>query len=131
MRSKPEISPRQEYLLQENRRVESSPLLAERFPSLKSMTVDLAYYDTDRPERTSQIKYTFNLERAKSVFRLDCQNPDCVGGDFDLSDVLAEAVMERRTEVTGELSCQGWRNKNTIGSHPCGKVIRFNLTLGY
>ena len=36
-----------------------------------------------------------DLEHAKSVFRFDCLNQECVGGGFDLSDLLAQAVAKR------------------------------------
>ena len=51
-----------------------------------------------------------NLKHAKSVFRFDCQNKECIRGDFDLSDVLAEAIAAQRTTAIGELRCKGWRN---------------------
>jgi hypothetical protein len=105
--------------------------MAEKFPELKSIALELGYFDAERAERATQIKYTFNMEHAKSVFRIDCQNSECVGGDFDLSEVLAEAVAERRTTISDELRCRGWRSHHTIDSIPCGKILRYKLTLGY
>lgn len=131
MRSKAEISPRNEYLIEENQRANASPSVAEAFPMVTAMAVDLSYFDSERPERTSQIKYRYNLEHAKSVWRVDCQNSECVGGDFDLSDILAEAVADRRAEVTGRLLCQGWRTRTLIGSARCGKIIEYHLTLEF
>ena len=40
------------------------------------------------------------LANAKSVFRIDCPNSGCIGGDFDLTEELAKAVAEHRTTVT-------------------------------
>ena len=111
--------------------MQESPSLAEKFPHLKSVTVDLAYSETSGGGRSSQIKYTANLEHARSVFRVACQNHECVGGDFDLSQVLAQAVAARETTVSSELCCQGWRSRTTIDTVPCGKFLRFKLTLGY
>jgi hypothetical protein len=65
------------------------------------------------------------------VFRLDCLNHECVGGDYDLSEVLAEAIGERQGTVTGELCCQGWLNKNTIDRVRCRHIVRFRLNLEY
>lgn len=127
----PRTSPRNEYLLQENQRVQESPTLAVKFPRLKSMTVDLGYYDSEARGSSSQMKYTVNLQNARSVFRVGCQNPECVRGDFDLSEVLAQAVSERLTTFSGELSCQGWQSRSTIDSVRCGKILRYTLTLGY
>lgn len=131
MTHSPRTSPRNEYLQQENQRVQASPSIAEKFPCLKTVTVDLGHYDPEGLTRSSQIKYTVNLEHAKSVFRVACHNPECVRGDFDLSDVLAEAVAARRTSVSGEACCHGWRSRATIDSVPCRNILRYKLTLGH
>jgi hypothetical protein len=131
MTHSPRSSPRGEYLQQQNLRVQASPPIAETFPSLKSVTVDLGHYDADGRARSSQVKYTLNLEHAKSVFRVACHNPECVRGDFDLSHALAAAVASRKSSVSGELCCKGWRSRATIDSVPCHNILRFTITLGY
>lgn len=127
----PKTSPRGEYLQQEKLRVLASPSLAEKFPKLDSLTLDLSFYDPAGLTKNSQIKYTVNLENAKSVFRFACQNHECVRGDFDLSEVLAEAVAARRTSVTGEIRCQGWRSRSTIETQACKNILRYKLNLAY
>lgn len=124
-------SPRNDYLKEENLRVEAAPLLVKTFPAVKSMTLDLGYHDLDRPNRSNQIKYTVNLNNAKSVFRIGCQNPECVRGDFDLSETLADAVKTKETTVSEELTCRGWKDAGAIGSVHCGRVLRYKMTLGY
>jgi hypothetical protein len=124
-------SPRGEYLQQENLRVLESHTMAEKFSALKSLTVDLGHYDSEGRSRNSQIKYTVNLAHAKSVFRVACHNHECVRGDFDLSEVLAEAVAARRPVVTGEMCCQGWRSKTAIETLHCHNILRYTMTLGY
>jgi hypothetical protein len=127
----PKNSPRKDHLLKEQQRVLASPSLAETFDQLKSLTVDLGYYSPDGTTKSSQVKYTVNLEHAKSVFRFGCHNHECVRGDFDLSAVLAQAVAARRTSVSGELRCQGWRNRAGIDTVPCHNLLRYKLTLKY
>ena len=124
-------SPRGEYLQQENLRVLESITLAAKFSALKSLTVDLGHYDPEGRSRHSQIKYTVNPDFAKSVFRLDCMNGECVCGDFDLSEALAKAVAARQATVTGEMICQGWLSKTTIDRVHCNNILRFKLTLSY
>ena len=94
------------------------PALAEKYHALKSLTVDLAYYDSEGLIRSSQIKYTVNLGHARSVFRIGCHNYECVQGDFDLSDVLAESVAAHRTTVSNEMCCQGWSRGRGISISP-------------
>jgi hypothetical protein len=124
-------SPRSEYLQQENLRVLESASLATKFSALKSLTVELGHFDPEGRSRHSQIKYTVNLDHAKSVFRVACHNHECVRGDFDLSEVLAEAAAARRKVVTGEMCCQGWRSKTAIETLRCHNILRYTMTLGY
>jgi hypothetical protein len=125
------VGPRAEYRRQESERVKNSATLAEKFQQLKSLTAELAYFGPGNLGRRSRVKYTFNVACAKSVFRFDCPNPECVEGDFDLSADLADAVAARHTSLSGEVVCQGWRNKTTIDKVPCGHVMRYKLTAGY
>ncbi len=127
----PRSSPRSEYQHQENLRVQSSPSLAAKYPHLKSLTVDLGYYADDGLACSSQIKYTVNLDHAKSVFRVGCHNQECVRGDFDLSEAIATALAEKQKSITGELCCQGWRNRAGIDTIPCRNLLRYRLTLSY
>jgi len=125
------IGARAEYRLQEDQKIKDSASLAEKFQKLKSLTVELAYFNPGGVTKSSQIKYTVNLANAKSVFRFSCLNNECVGGDYDLSEALATAVAARRTSATGEICCQGWRNRATIDTIHCHNILRYKLTLGY
>ena len=125
------IGPRAEHRQREGQRVKDSPTLAAKYPQLKSLTVELAHCDHEEIARYAAIKYRFNLESAKSVFRFECPNYACVGGDFDLSQELANAVAARRALVIGELSCQGWRNHTTIATERCLNILRYKLSLSF
>jgi hypothetical protein len=123
--------PRFEYREQESQRVKDSPSLSDRFPQLKSLAVDLSYYNSEGVTKNSQIKYLPNLDKAKSVFRFDCPNNGCIRGDFDLTQELAKAVAEHRTVVTSEVSCQGWQSKTTVDTVRCHNILRYKLQLAY
>jgi len=123
--------PRFDYREQESQRVKESPTLRSRFPQLKALTVELGYYGPKGLVRNSLIRFTPNLENARSVFRIDCPNQGCIRGDFDLSDELAKAIAAHRTTVTGEKSCEGWQSKTTIDTVPCHNVLRYTMTLTY
>jgi len=125
------FTPRADYRQEEARRTAASISLSEKFRELKSLTVEFAYFSPEGITRNSQIKYTVNPDHAKSVFRLDCCNTECIRGDFDLSEALARAVAARQTTVTGEMRCQGWLSKTTIDRIPCHNILRYKLTLEY
>jgi hypothetical protein len=125
------LGPRAEYRQGEDLRIKESPSLSAKFPKLKSLRVELTYFPPDGLTQSGQIKYIVNLDHAKSVFRFDCLNKECVCGDFDLSEVLAKAIATRRTTATGEMRCQGWRNKETIKVTPCHNLLRYKLSLAF
>ncbi|MCI0748411.1 MAG: hypothetical protein L0Y58_23645 [Verrucomicrobia subdivision 3 bacterium] len=120
-----------EYRVQQTQRAGDSPSLSDTFPELKSLSVDLGHFDSEGISRASQIKYMVNLKQARSVFRIDCANRECIGGDFDLSDEIRSAVGERRAVAAGELRCRGWLSHATIDSARCGKILRYKLNLEY
>jgi hypothetical protein len=125
------IGARAEYRQKEGLRVINSPSLATRFPKLKTLKVNLEFFPSDGAIRSSQIKYVVNLNHAKSVFRFDCMNKECIRGDYDLSDVLIAAVTARKTTAIGEIRCTGWRNKESIKTTYCRNILRYKLSLGY
>ncbi|HEV2207930.1 MAG TPA: hypothetical protein VG167_04100 [Verrucomicrobiae bacterium] len=125
------VGPRAEYRRQEGERVKSSATLAQRFAQLTALTVDLAYSGPENLTPSQHLKYTVNLAHAKSLFRFDCPNQECVQGDFDLSTELANAVAAHQETVSGQLVCPGWRSKTTIDQVPCGHILHYTLTVGY
>jgi hypothetical protein len=123
--------PRFDYREQESLRVKESPTLSSQFPQLKSLAVDLGYFGPAGVSKNSQIKFTPNLQNVRAVFRIDCPNHGCIGGDFDLTDELAKAIAQHSTTVTGEITCEGWQSKTTIDAVRCHNVLRYKLTLAY
>ena len=123
--------PRTDYRRQESQRTQESVSLSEKFRELKSLTVELVYFSAEGVTRNRQIKYTVNPEHAKSVFRFDCLNEECIRGDFDLSEALVQAVAAHQTTVTGEMCCQGWLSQTTLEQTRCHEILRYKLTLGY
>ena len=114
-------------------RVKDSPTLAEKFPTLKTLKVKLFYFERRVGNRSdnSEVTYTVNVSHAKSIFQFGCRNPECINGDFDLTQDLARAVTARQRKAAGEMRCQGWRGKESIDLIRCHKLLRFELTLGY
>jgi hypothetical protein len=127
----PHEGPRFEYREQQNQRVKDSPTFSEMFPDVKSLALDLGYYNSVGTTKNSQIKFIPNLQNARSVLRVDCLNNGCIRGDFDLTKELDDAVAEHRATVTGELCCQGWQSKTTIDTVPCHSILRYTLHLEY
>ena len=121
---------RAEYRERQRQQVIASPCLAEKYLQLKSLTVNAGYYAPAGATQYRQLTYDVNLSHAKSVFRLDCCNAECVQGDHDLTAELSKAITQRAKTVSGELCCNGWQNKALIKKTKCNHVLRYKLKLG-
>jgi len=131
MRPPTKTNPRAEFRRHQIERANNSVSLSEKFPRLKSLTVELAYFDVDGLTRTGELRYKVNVNHARSVFSFVCPNGECLGGDFDLSDAVANAVKSGRKLVEGELRCEGWRTKPKQEKVPCQNMMHYKLKLGY
>jgi hypothetical protein len=131
MRPPPKSNPRAEFRRHQIQRANESATLAATFPELKSLRVDLTYFDSDGLTRTGELRYTVNVSFAKSVFSFVCPCGECIGGDFDLSSAVAGAVGKRRKIAEGEIRCEGWRKNPKKDKEPCQNLMRYKLTLGY
>ena len=127
----PKRSPRLEYRLQQREEIEASPLLAEKFPGLKAMTVRLEFFDSAATSKQGEMEWRLNIERARSAVWFDCPGLECVGGDFDLSRAVAAAVAAGQKAVTGELRCHGIRHRGNLESAVCRSILRYQLILNY
>jgi hypothetical protein len=126
------LNPRTEYRLRRIELVNNSPTLSAKFPKLKMLSITLDYFDSSGTIRNGGMKYKLNLEHGKSLFCFNCVNADCVGGDYDLSELLAQAIETCRKVVQGEARCQGIRhNKDLQKRAPCQSILRYKLILGY
>jgi hypothetical protein len=127
----PKRNPRQEYRLKQRARIESSPLMAKRFPRLKGLKVTLEYFDAAGTTKNGELKCKLNVEHARSVLWFACPGAECTAGDFDLSQALANAVAGRHKVVTGELRCQGTRKRGDREVVACRTLLRYRLNLVY
>jgi hypothetical protein len=131
MMTQRKMNPRAEHRLRETQRVNNSVGLKEKFPELKSLVLNLAYFDANGFTKSSELKCTVHVRHAKSVLYFLCPSGECVGGDFDLSGAVACAVTWRHTIAKGEIRCQGWRTRAKEEKVPCRNLLRYRLSLGY
>ena len=124
-------NPRAEHRLRRSARVEASPSLAEVFPKLKALTVNVEFFDPSGNTRAGGMKYKPNLEKAKSAMCFDCPSGECVGGDYEVSQELRRAIAAKKTVVSGELKCQGMRHKPKQEPIKCQNLLRYELRLSY
>lgn len=127
----PKRNPRQEYRLKQRERIETSPLMGEKFPRLKGLRVTLEFFDVTGSTRQGGLKCKLNVDHAKSALWFACPGVECACGDFDLSEVLATAVADRSKVAMGELRCHGTRKRGDREPVACGTLLRYKLNLNY
>lgn len=127
----PKRSPRQEYRLKQQERIEASPMMAAKFPRLKTLKVTLEFFDAAGRAKQGEMKCKLHVAHAKSELWFACPGVECACGDFDLSEALAQAIAARRKVATGELRCQGTRKRGNQEPVVCGTLLRFKLSLNY
>lgn len=124
-------NPRLEHRQAQRQRVDEATRLAEQYPQLKSLKVALEFVDREGMTKRTEMKYSANLEHAKSVLVFVCPISECCGGDFDLTAKLAEVVSKRHTKVVGEVPCLGSHKKASGQLAPCRSLLRYTLNLAY
>jgi hypothetical protein len=122
---------RKEYRRGESERAENSRSLALTYPELRSLRVDLVYFEGEVVSWGQGVKYRANLNSARSVLRFSCPSSVCKGGDFDLSNELRVAVAERRTAANGELRCQGSRDQESGDTIRCASILHYKMSLAF
>ena len=127
----PKHNPRQEYRLKQREWIEASPSMAKKFPRLKAVKVMLEFFDASGSTKQGEMKCKLNVEHAKSVLWFACPGVECMCGDFNLSEALANAVAEHRKVAAGEMQCQGTRKRGDRGPVVCGTLLRYKLNLNY
>ncbi len=127
----PKRNPRLEYRLKQREQIDASPFLVAKFPGLKALRLTLEFFDATGTIKNGEMKCKLNVEHARSVLWYACPGVECVGGDFELSQALAQAVAGRRKAVTGELRCQGTRRRGHRERERCETLLRYRLGLTY
>jgi len=130
LRNQPAKNARVEHRLAQRLRADGAKPLAEMYPLLKSVKGSLEF-DRDGLTKGTEMKYVANMEHAKSVLVFACPVRECVGGDFDLTAKLAQAVRERLTKIEGEMHCFGSHKRASGTLAPCRSVLRYRLRLAY
>lgn len=131
VRPLPKSQIRKAYRRRAFERTEKSPSLAMAYPRLKSLSVDLLYFNRELVSFGHGLRYRANLETAKSMLQFTCPCALCHGGGFDLSNELSRAIAERRKSVEGEVHCQGSRDQESGKTVPCESTLRFKMILAF
>jgi hypothetical protein len=85
-------------------RVEAG-FMAAQFPEVASIAVNMTYNQRGIAKSLPRIVNFFPGSYA--LFKIDCLNKDCVGGGFDLTQIITAMITNHRKAAKGDLSCEG------------------------
>jgi len=131
VRHRPKAELRKAYRRKAFERAEKSPSLARAYPQLKTLSVDLLYFDREIVSFGHGLRYRANLETAKSMLQFICPSTLCHRGGFDLSKELSCAIAERRKALDGEVHCHGSRDHESGKTIPCESILHFKMILAF
>ena len=92
---------RMQEMMQQRREAGS---VATHFPEVANIVMNMTY----NQRGAKSILRTFNFTpESYAFFVVNCLRQDCVGGGFDLTEVITSMIRNRRAEVRGALGCKG------------------------
>lgn len=107
-----------------------SAALRRVYPDVGQLRIELTFKDLSDHTPSPQLHTLYPA--APAFFRFACPCADC-DADFDLTAAvtnLLEVVPGRKrtaASVSGQLSCQGVRLRDRVGSKPCSMELKFKL----
>lgn len=110
-----------------------SPLFNHRFPSIASCTIEyhqevvLAGFYKDKKPRLE----TIDIHTHSSRVTIECLNPDCTKGIFDLTNVIIEMVEKNEERKEGKIICDGYQDAERVGQYHCRCKLIYNIQIMY
>lgn len=109
------------------------PIFSHRFPSVVSCKIEYnrevtlaVLYKDDKPRLE-----TIDIHTHSSRVTIECINPDCTKGIFDLTNVITEMVDRRVERKEGELFCNGYQDAERVGQYHCRCKLFYNIQIMY
>ncbi|MEW6068797.1 MAG: hypothetical protein AB1610_10970 [Nitrospirota bacterium] len=78
--------------------------VATHFPEVASIVMNMTYNQRGTKSILRTFKFTPN---SYAFFIVNCLRQDCVGGGFDLTQVITAMIRNRKAEAKGALICKG------------------------
>jgi hypothetical protein len=105
----------------------AAPVLGELHPSVKELVVELRFVDPENKVHPSPHKRIF-VPDMQAFFEFHCPLKDCTGGGFSLSETIQGGLSGRRSEISGKLSCEGKRKRESSPDPCCRLELHYHAT---
>lgn len=112
----------------------NSPRFCERFPSVVSCVItyhrEVALAVPLSDNTTNKIN-SIDIHTHSSHITIDCLNPDCTKGVFDLTNDIAMMVKNSQCLIKGEKICDGFQDAERNGTYHCRCKLKYIIELQY
>jgi hypothetical protein len=115
-----------ELLEQKKNAMAAAGLVAERFPDVSSIVLQMTYYQKTADPILMKRTVSF-YPTTYACFHMDCMREECVNGGFDLAPVVAGLVKKRKKAVSGKIVCNG-KNDGLRAGHAS---IAYEVSIQY
>jgi hypothetical protein len=104
--------------------------LREEFPRMEQLTLELRFSDASGLSSYSAQTHTL-APAATAFFEFPCPSAVCMGGGFDLGDVIWRLSTRAGHETSGRLDCQGRDSTDERDPHYCPLRLHYRVTVSY
>lgn len=77
----------------------------DQFPEVENIVINMVY--NQRGIQNSLPRVVNFFPGSYALFRIDCLNKECLGGGFDLTQIITGMIRNRKKVAKGSLSCEG------------------------
>ena len=119
-----------ERVLQRDQQRLRAPKIAEKYPQIAAIGLDITYedYDGDRSRAAQQMNFSL---QAPAFFEFNCPLRECVLGGFNFGSIVGGAIEEKAPGKSGTVSCPGWQDRERLHKHRCYLKAYYVLRLQY
>jgi hypothetical protein len=104
--------------------------LREEFPRMEQLTLELSFSDASGLSTYSAQTHTL-APGATAFFDFPCPSSMCMGGGFDLGNVIWRLSTRAGHETSGRLDCQGRDTTDARDPHFCPLRLHYRVTVSY
>ena len=115
-----------ERTAERRRREDDAPRLHTEVPALATLKLNVEERrgSVTSPE-TSYVRHV-QVDRAPALFALQCGDPACSGGGYDVTRRVMSALAAKQNEFVAEDICGG-----AVGNNACGRAVKVIGTATY
>jgi|GEM_PF-2806870 len=103
--------------------------LIDRYKHLKTLRLQLKYLDPGENVLSSRDESRGPYDSA--FFEFPCPGSECMEGGYDITNPVAEMLLNYSPDSTGSVACRGWHFNDENYRERCGSKLEYRVTAEY